>query len=572
LKSDRDICIVQADKGNVTVILDAKDYDKKILDILEDEDTYSKVDADPTLKIEKALSAKLKTYFYPINEDNKSRYKFLLSTNGSPPMLYGLPKIHKPPTYPCRPIVDFNPSPLKNLSSFLNTHLSPLTGKLDSHLKNSSCLKEQISTMKLDADEDLVSFDVISLYSSIPYDLAIVVCTEYITKVPDFEKSSNMKINHFLDLLDFCLRNTYFIYKDYFYLQIKGLPMGAAISVTIANMVMEYLEIKVFSADPSLDVKFLKRYIDDILCACRRELITRLLESLNSFHKDIQFTVEHQIDDSIPYLDTMISKEVDGSLLFTVYRKPTHSSRYLEYFSSNPIAHKKSVAASLFHRALSICSNDRLYAIERNIIFLDLQKNGYPKDFITRTEKDVIKKRLDNSRNTSRQSEISFNQDLKTRRVCLPYISSWSEAVTRILKSYDLELTHRPINKLRYIWGNQKTHLPIHKHMNAIYQIPCGDCDLVYIGESNNANRRMKEHEADYRLNRPENTALALHSHSCNHTPNLKAHCILANDGYYLTRKLSESFFIQNNNKALNKHPGSLPPLYLTSELFKHFQ
>jgi hypothetical protein len=159
--------------------------------------------------------------------------------------------------------------------------------------------------------------------------------------------------------------------------------------------------------------------------------------------------------------------------------------------------------------------------------------------------------------------------EMKDRRVCLPYIGNWSENTARICSQFNLELTHRPINKLRYLWGNHKFHLPTHKSMNAIYLIPCADCDFAYVGESNNTIRRLTEHEADYRLNRSENTALALHAHTMNHSPNLDAHRILANDSYYLTRKLSESFFIQDLENTLNKHPGSLPASYLSAELFK---
>jgi hypothetical protein len=566
LKKDKDIHITQADKGNLTVILNAADYKQKMMDIVSDEDTYKKVSSDPTNKIEKLLNTKLKKYFYPLVATNKNRYKFLLSTNGAPPMLYGLPKVHKPPKFPCRPIVDFNPSPLKNLSQFLNSQLSPMSGKLNSHIKNSAELKEQIMMTKLTQEEELVSFDVVSLYSSIPYDVALRVCASYVGSEPDFESKSKMKISHFMDLLDFCLKNTYFIYDGEFYLQIKGLPMGAAISVTVANLVMETLESEIFMKNPDLHVRFFKRYIDDILCALLKRLIEVLLHALNSWHKDIQFTVEKQVDNMIPYLDTQISKLDGGKLGFTVYRKPTHTGRYLEYFSANPTAHKKSVVSSLFHRAATLCDNQALYETEKSIILRDLLQMGYPKDFVLRAERDVIKKR---SELTTRLDRTSETVESKDRRVCLPYVRKWSENIGRICKTFSLDLTHRPINKMRFQWGNHKTYLPIHRLTNAIYLIKCNDCELVYVGETNNAMRRLKEHETDYRLKRIENSALADHSCAFGHSPDFDSHSVLANDGFYLTRKLSESFFIQDMENTLNKHPGSLPPIYLTSDFFK---
>ena len=40
------------------------------------------------------------------------------------------------------------------------------------------------------------------------------------------------------------LNNTYFTFEEKFYQQIFGVPMGFSISVPIANLVMEHIEIK----------------------------------------------------------------------------------------------------------------------------------------------------------------------------------------------------------------------------------------------------------------------------------------------------------------------------------------
>jgi hypothetical protein len=484
-------------------------------------------------------------------------------------MLYGLPKIHKPPNIPCRPIVDFNPSPLCNLSKLLEMLLKPLSGKKSSYLRNSLELKEQICSINLDPDETLVSFDVIALYPSISHSLALQVCSTYIQQDIQFKQRTKMEPRNFMTLLKLCLTNTYFVYDFKFYRQIKGLPMGAAISVTVANLVMEHLETSIFNQHPDLTVKFFKRYIDDLICACKKLMVEILLRALNSYNQEIQFTVEYELNNQLPYLDTLVSKNPDGTLEFTVYRKPTHSGRYLSFHSSNPIAHKKSVGSSLFHRALVICSNQTLYDEEKSIIVEDLINNGYPKDFITRIEKDVFTNRKKKLDQLNHQSDISEMEE-HIKRLCLPYISGWSEVITRICKQFELDLTHRPMNKLRFVWGNQKCHLPCHKNKDAIYQIGCRDCNLSYIGESNNCDRRIKEHERDFRLKRQDNSALAAHAIKSGHQPDFNSHKILANDNYYQSRKFSESFFIQSSSNSMNKHPGSLPSSYLTADIFKN--
>jgi hypothetical protein len=281
--------------------------------------------------------------------------------------------------------------------------------------------------------------------------------------------------------------------------------------------------------------------------------------------KDIQFTQELEVDCSLPFLDTKITKKSDGHLSFSVYRKPTHSGRYLHFLSNNPISHKKGVAASLFHRALRICSNDGIYGSERMIIIQELSQNGYPMDFILRSERDTIKKH--HSKDTD--SQDSLNNEGIIARLGFPYIKNYSEQIARICLAFDLKIVFKPINNLGSIWGSLKTKLPIHRFMNAIYQISCLNCSATYFGETNNFERRSKEHLADIRLKRIKNSALAEHANSLNHNFDFDSVTILANDNYYLTRKLSESYYIQSSSVSINKHPGSLNPAYLKSDIFR---
>ena len=52
------------------------------------------------------------------------------------------------------------------------------------------------------------------------------------------------------------------------------------------------------------------------------------LQHINSVDPAIRFTVEDNKEDgSIPFLDTIVKPEADGSLSITVYRKPTHTDQ-----------------------------------------------------------------------------------------------------------------------------------------------------------------------------------------------------------------------------------------------------
>ena len=79
---------------------------------------------------------------------------------------YGLPKIHKP-GIPLRPIVSFVNSPTYAISGYLARILSPVVGNTDYTVKNSCEFGDFIKDKTLNACEELVSFDVVSLFTKI---------------------------------------------------------------------------------------------------------------------------------------------------------------------------------------------------------------------------------------------------------------------------------------------------------------------------------------------------------------------------------------------------------------------
>ncbi len=50
---------IKADKGNCFVVMDRSDYDKKMQDLLDHQQTYEKVSKPPFKRIERELNAQL---------------------------------------------------------------------------------------------------------------------------------------------------------------------------------------------------------------------------------------------------------------------------------------------------------------------------------------------------------------------------------------------------------------------------------------------------------------------------------------------------------------------------------
>ena len=113
-------------------------------------------------------------------------YNRLRSSGGCTPLLYDLPKVHKPDV-PLHPIVSFVSSPSYQFSKHMAKILSPLVGNSDSHVLNSSEFVSFISSQTLQPDHVLVSSDVVSLFISVPIDLAIDITCRRLQSDPSLQ-------------------------------------------------------------------------------------------------------------------------------------------------------------------------------------------------------------------------------------------------------------------------------------------------------------------------------------------------------------------------------------------------
>ena len=93
-----------------------------------------------------------------------------------------------------------------------------------------------------------------------------------------------------------------------------------------------------------------KRYVDDTIVIQYQSHKEEFFRHINTVGPSIQFTVEEPKDvGSIPFLDTSVTPEPDGTFIIGVYRKPTHTDLYLPWDSNHNLAAKYSVINTLTH-------------------------------------------------------------------------------------------------------------------------------------------------------------------------------------------------------------------------------
>ena len=164
-----------------------------------------------------------------------------------PPKFYGLPKIHKTGN-PLRPIISSSGSVTYVVVKVISKVLKPLVGKSPHHIQNTGDFVSKAKRLTLQIGECLSSHDVTSLFTSVPIDPALNLIKDLLEKDEKVNDRTVLSVQNIMELLGFCLNNTYFSFQNKFYEQVEGVAMGSPVSPIVANLYMEYFEEKVLTS------------------------------------------------------------------------------------------------------------------------------------------------------------------------------------------------------------------------------------------------------------------------------------------------------------------------------------
>ena len=247
-----------------------------------------------------------------------------------------------------------------------------------------------------------------------------------------------MTVNQISSLLEFFLNTTYFTFQGKMYEQVKGAAMGSPLSPLVANLFMEDIETKALATAPSTP-KIWKRFVDDTFTIIQKADKDAFLDHINSIDSNIHFTYEDpKEDDSIPFLDLLITPDEEGRLNTNVYRKPTHTHQYLHWDSHHAITSKYSMIGTLYHRARTVCSNPNQLQNEEKHLFKSLSKCKYPNWALNRvklkSQTSAQKKSNENSNNTAPNN----SRGPKTH-IVVPCHQGLSESFKRTCKKMGLK-------------------------------------------------------------------------------------------------------------------------------------
>jgi hypothetical protein len=477
LNNNDSIVITPADKGKCIVVMDRDEYERKMLEKLADETTYKEIVEDPTMKIKEELTEQLQR-MRNAEEISKAQYRRLLPTQTQIPRIYGQPKIHKAGN-PLREIVDATGSVTRDANKFVANIIKKYAVKGVYRLKDSEEFVSKMSEVSVEEGEELVSFDVVALYPSVPQEEAIELVRQELSADTNLKDTTTVSAENVVKLLKICVGRTYFTFKGKIYEQVDGLAIGAPTSGFLADIFMNRLEREAMDSFVN-PPRVWWRFVDDVLATIKTEEKQKYLDHLNGRHQRIKFTMEEMKDSKIAFLDTEVKIREDGGVDFKIYRKPTHTDQYLSFNSNHHISQKIGIVHTLRRRNEKLVTREDDRIEEEEKIRTSLKRCGYPNWTLKKKQKE--------------NKERSEDRNLY---VSIPYVKNVSEKLARSFRSYGISTTHKPSRTIKSAVCNMKEKVHEMDKVNAIYEFKCKKHGATYVGETG---RALKARGYDHRI------------------------------------------------------------------------
>ena len=232
--------IIKSDKTNTPIIIHEKDYNEKINQYIK-ENNFTEIQ-DPTNKYLKIIKSLINTHKDTLNFNKKIKYHTrLYPYHPAAPNLTGLLKIHKP-EIPIRPLINFKTAPSYIIAKIMDKILrTKIKLKNTYNIKNGYELIKKLKTIQIDENTKAISYDITSMYPNIPINETINIIKKHLTR----NKEDNKNIINITTLIRNICNQNYFKFKEKYYKQEEGLPMGSPISAIMSEIYLQEFEEKI---------------------------------------------------------------------------------------------------------------------------------------------------------------------------------------------------------------------------------------------------------------------------------------------------------------------------------------
>ncbi len=213
-----------------------------------------------------------------------------------------------------------------------------------------------VNGVEVKRNEEMGSYDVASLYPSVPILFTMDLLMEWLLKVGVLR----LLAEAYVRLSKLCMNQNIFLFRGKWYRQYEGTCIGSSLSSFIAEIFMRHFETRMMT-HPQFP-RFYSRYIDDIFAIQNKRMFNVVKDLFEKFMDSIKegaikFTIERQQNGKLPFLN-VLCEIVNGTIEVDVYRKPTNTKRLITSDSFHDHRHKASAYHAMAHYMVNIPLSD----------------------------------------------------------------------------------------------------------------------------------------------------------------------------------------------------------------------
>ena len=172
------------------------------------------------------------------------------------------------------------------------------------------------------------------------------------------------------------------------------------------------------------------------------------------------------------------------------------------------------------------------------------QANGYPTQMVNRT--------LRNRPHAPHSPTQTAEQTTTPKFLHLPYMRGVSERIERKCRHLGIRTTFKSKGTLREALVQTKDPQPEWKKKGVVYQVPCAECESVYIGETGRKlEKRISEHKGAVKRHNVKN-GIAVHAWTKQHKVDWEAATVKHVETNHSRRKTIEALHIHLQRETSN--------------------
>ena len=314
-----------------------------------------------------------------------------------------------------------------------------------------------------------------------------------------------------------------------------------------------------------------RRYIDDVFCLFKDKAQSeKFLDYINTCHERINFTIEHEENSSLPFLDCKVQRE-DNEFSTSVFRKKSFSGVYTHFDSFLPFIYKENLLLALIHRCFELCSSFSHFHLDIVKLKEIIKKNGYP----TRLFDTCVKKYLNKIFSGKRLMSNAAGPTKQTLTLVLPFLGSTSLRLRNKLRSafkesskvFNIRILFRTSCRVKYFL-RFKDQLSESMRSHFVYEFKCSSCNATYYGQTTRhymtrkaEHFRKSEFTGKHKESLPK-TSVYKHMESQRHYDNPDdSFSIIASNPWVneFVLQVQETILIFRDKPSINGNQGSVP-------------